>query len=94
VGLPSLQTRRALPVWLMMGVAHVTVVLAHLIALFTRRLFPHVMRSLRLNPFAVRMLVIDRWFDISRAQRELGYEPLLSFEQGWAETIEWFREHR
>ena len=92
VGLPSLRTRRALPVWFMMGLARVTVVLAHLIALVTRRPFPHVMRALRLNPFAVRMLVIDRFFDISRAQRDLGYEPLLSFEDGWTETIDWFRE--
>jgi nucleoside-diphosphate-sugar epimerase len=39
------------------------------------------------------MLVIHRWFDISAAKRDLGYEPLFTFQEGWASTIEWFKEH-
>lgn len=92
VGLPSLQTRRPLPAWFMMAVARVTMGLGTLIAFFSRRSYPQVMRRLKLNTFAVRMLIIDRWFDIQRAKRELGYAPLLSFEDGWAETIAWFRK--
>ena len=30
--------------------------------------------------------------DISRARRELGYEPRVSFEDGLAETLRWYRE--
>jgi UDP-glucose 4-epimerase len=29
--------------------------------------------------------------DISRARRDLGYEPRVSFEEGLAETLQWFR---
>jgi UDP-glucose 4-epimerase len=30
--------------------------------------------------------------DISRARRDLGYEPLVSFEDGLKETLRWYRE--
>jgi len=91
VGLPSLKTRRALPVPLMLVLARLTMVLARAIAFVTRRPYGRVMARLKLNTFAVRMLVIDRWFDISRAERDLDYTPLLSFEEGWADMISWFR---
>lgn len=93
VGLPSIKNRRALPTGLMLTVANVVTVLGRALAVATKRPFPQVMRQLKLSPFAVRMLVIDRYFDISRARRDLQYEPLYTFEQGWAETIAWFREH-
>jgi dTDP-glucose 4,6-dehydratase len=32
--------------------------------------------------------------DITKASRELGYEPLVPFEKGLAETVEWYRTHR
>jgi dTDP-glucose 4,6-dehydratase len=31
--------------------------------------------------------------DISRARTELGFEPTISFEQGLAATVEWYRSH-
>jgi len=37
------------------------------------------------------MSIIHRYFDISNAKRDLGYEPLIAFDQGWSETIEWFK---
>ena len=37
------------------------------------------------------MLMIHRWFDIEASRRDLGYEPLIPFEQGWADTVEWFK---
>lgn len=92
VGLPSISSRRALPEGLMLAAANVVTALAHAIAFATKQPFPQVMRKLKLSPFAVRMLVIDRYFDIGRARRDLQYEPLFTFEQGWAETIAWFRE--
>ena len=48
-------------------------------------------RKLKLNAFAVRMLVIHRYFDITNARRDLGYEPLFTFEEGWGVTMDWFR---
>jgi len=32
--------------------------------------------------------------DISKIQQELGYEPQISFDDGLASTVEWYRDHR
>ncbi|HRN30120.1 MAG TPA: dTDP-glucose 4,6-dehydratase, partial [Terrimesophilobacter sp.] len=32
--------------------------------------------------------------DIGKIRRELGYEPLVPFEQGLAETVQWYRDRR
>jgi len=93
VGLPSLRTRRALPVWLMQGAARGSMALGRVISAVTRTPYPHVMRRLKLTTFSVTMLVIDRSFDISRARRELEYAPLIPFEEGWAQTVRWFADH-
>lgn len=90
VGLRSIKTRTALPTTLILGVARLTMVLGRAIAFGSGRPYPHVMRRLKLDTFAVRMLVIDRWFDISRAKQDLLYEPVLSFKDGWAGTTAWF----
>jgi nucleoside-diphosphate-sugar epimerase len=47
----------------------------------------------RLTPFTVKMLTIHRWFDISNAERDLGYKPIIKFEEGWKQTISWFSTH-
>lgn len=91
VGLPSVKAKRPLPPWLMMGAAKATMGLGQVMARATSTPYPHVMRKLKLTTFAVKMLLIDRWFDISRAERDLEYVPLLSFEDGWAQTIAYFR---
>lgn len=52
-----------------------------------------VMRKLQFNTFAVKMLVINRYFKIDAARRDLGYEPLVQFRQGWDETLVWFKEN-
>lgn len=52
-----------------------------------------VMRKLQFNTFAVKMLVIHRSFRIDNARRDLGYEPLISFREGWDQTVTWFKEH-
>jgi len=32
--------------------------------------------------------------DITKIATELDYQPLVPFEQGLAETVEWYRTHR
>jgi nucleoside-diphosphate-sugar epimerase len=93
MGFVSIWSKLKLPTWLMMFLAHLCVVLGNLFSLLSG-VPPHrVNYALKLNPFAVKMLVIDRFFDISNARRELRYEPVVSFEQGWAQTIAWFQQH-
>ena len=48
---------------------------------------------LKLNPFAAKMLMINRYFDISAAKRDLKYTPVIEFEKGWSNTIVWFQEN-
>jgi nucleoside-diphosphate-sugar epimerase len=55
-------------------------------------------RSLRLKgepqlvPFLVNELALDHYYDISRAKRELGYEPLVSMAEGTRLTVAYFRD--
>jgi hypothetical protein len=49
--------------------------------------------TLKLNLFNVRVLVMHRWFDIANAERDLKFEPIIAYEEGWTETIAWFREN-
>ena len=37
--------------------------------------------------------MINRYFDISAAKKDLNYEPIIKFEEGWAMTIEWFKKN-
>ena len=47
--------------------------------------------KLKLNVFAVKMLTMHRWFDISAATNDLGYKPIIRFDEGWRDTIAWFK---
>lgn len=38
------------------------------------------------------MLIIHRWFDISNAERDLNYAPIVTFEDGFAKTLAWLKE--
>lgn len=82
MGFTDLYTKFHLPTWLLYGVAYV----CSLLTLITGKQF-------KLKPFTVRMLTIHRYFDISNAKRDLKYEPLITFDKGWPDTIEWFKVH-
>ena len=48
-------------------------------------------KFVNITPFTVRMLVIDRYFDIGKARTLLGYEPLVNFydeERGWNAAVD------
>ena len=47
----------------------------------------------KLNRFSVIVLTMHRWFDISAAEKDLAFKPIIEFREGWDETIVWFREN-
>ncbi len=44
--------------------------------------------------FAARELATSHWFDISRAKQDLGYQPLVSIEEGLVRMKRWLNETR
>jgi nucleoside-diphosphate-sugar epimerase len=93
MGFVSLFTKIKLPAWFVMGLAYLAVFFGKVFAAFTGTPEHIVNRRIKLNPFAVKMMYINRYFDISAAKRDLEYEPLISFDKGWEQTIAWFREN-
>jgi nucleoside-diphosphate-sugar epimerase len=82
MGFQSLWGKMKLPYWFMMIVAYLFVVVGWILG-----------RKMRVNPFTVTVLTMHRWFDISAARRDLKYEPLVNFKEGWATTLKWFEEN-
>jgi len=82
LGYKSLYSRMAVPGWLITPIAHIVEIAGKILG-----------RKFKLNPFAVRMLMIHRWFDITDAERDLKYQPIISFEDGWLDTLEWFKQN-
>jgi len=81
IGFDSIKAKMHLPAWLMLFVGMLCDCIGALLG-----------KTLRLNYFAVRMIVIHRWFRIDLAQEELGYKPIIPFSEGWPDTIGWFKE--
>lgn len=48
---------------------------------------------IKLNPFTVTVLTMHRWFDISAAERDLKYKPVIHYRDGWNETKVWFKKN-
>ena len=82
MGFPSLRAKTHLPTWLLFAVAYVAEVVGYLLG-----------TTLKLNVFNVRMLTMHRWFDITAAKDDLQYAPIVSYADGWTDTLAWFREH-
>jgi len=82
MGFASLKSRLALPMWLLWTVAYIS----EFISLLTGFV-------LKLNVFNVKMLTMHRWFTITAAERDLGYAPIVSFADGWADCLLWFKQH-
>jgi nucleoside-diphosphate-sugar epimerase len=55
------------------------------------RLF-RIKREPLLTRFVVRQLATSHWYDISAAQRDLGYEPTITMEQGMQRLRSWLQE--
>ena len=83
VGANSLFEKFHLPVFLLIFIAY----LLKCVSFFTGQ-------SFRLTPFTVKMMTINRWFDIKAAENDLHYKPIISFSQGWKDTLVWFKNHK
>jgi len=70
------------PIWFLMAVAHVANGLGWILN-----------KKFKLNPFNVKMLTIHRYFSIENSIRDLKYEPVVTFEDGWKSNIEWHKKH-
>ena len=82
MGFQDLKSKFALPRWFMFVLAYTCDFIGWLTG-----------TKLKLNPFAVKMVTMHRWFRIDAAERDLNYKPIIPFKQGWADTIVWFREN-
>lgn len=82
MGFQSIWSKFKLPVWFLMPVAYICNFIGWLTG-----------RKLKLNPFNVRVLTMHRWFDISAAERDLNYEPIIPFNEAWRDTTDWFKAH-
>ena len=80
MGFTDLNKKFHLPVPLLMFIAHTCDVIGWIIG-----------KKFKLNPFNVKMLTIHRYFSIQNAKRDLKYQPLLTFEEAWSNTIEWHK---
>ena len=92
MGFVSIWSKFKLPEWFMMILAYICVYVGKVWSLLSGMEEHKVNYHLKLNPFAVKMLVIDREFNIAAARKDLKYEPLITFEEGWLSTIKWFQE--
>ena len=93
MGFTSIWSKMKLPGWFMLGLGYITVFIGNIVSFFTRIPENRINYYLKLNPFAVKMLLIDREFNINAAKRDLNYVPLYTFEDGWKITIEWFQKN-
>mmetsp|Transcript_4334 Transcript_4334/g.9773 ORF Transcript_4334/g.9773 Transcript_4334/m.9773 type:complete len:339 (+) Transcript_4334:1-1017(+) len=80
MGFPSLCSKFHLPVCLMMFLGWCCEIVGSIIG-----------KKLKLSRFTVKMLTMHRWFNIEPTHRDLKYEPLIGFKEGWAEASEWFK---
>lgn len=82
MGFPPITQKLHLPFWFVYGIALV----AELVGWIMKTTF-------KLNVFNVFVLTMNRWFTISAAEKELKYEPVIPFEEGWEDTIAWFKDY-
>jgi nucleoside-diphosphate-sugar epimerase len=82
LGFADLEKKAHLPVWFLYIVAYIANVVGFIIG-----------KKLKLNPFNVRMLTMNRYFSPELSERDLKYKPLYEFQERWQYTIDWFKEH-
>lgn len=91
LGFGSLFARFKLPAWFMMFLGYICMYIAKVWSRLTGEPEHAINYRLKLHPFSIRMIIINRYFDISAAKRDLEYEPLKTFDEGWKETLDWYK---
>ncbi|KDO32095.1 hypothetical protein SPRG_03315 [Saprolegnia parasitica CBS 223.65] len=79
MGFPSLWEKFKLPSWVLWPVAYASSAISYVTG-----------RSIKLNPFTVRVLTMHRWFDIAAATSDLAFEPIVPFDEAWKDMNAWF----
>lgn len=82
MGFTSLWDKAHLPKGLLMFVAVICEFIGNLFGV-----------TMKLNRFNVTVLTMHRWFDIKAAEKDLNFQPIIGFREGWDETIVWFKEN-
>lgn len=82
LGFKSLNDKFHLPFWFLYTIALCAEGLGWLIG-----------TTFKLNVFNVFVLTMNRWFKIDNAEKDLDFEPIIPFTEGWADTIAWFRKN-
>lgn len=82
VGFDSIEAKMHYPFWFL----YILAMAAELAGFIMQTTF-------KLNVFNVFVLTMNRWFRIDAAEQCLDYKPIISFEKGWQDTIEWFKEN-
>jgi len=82
MGFQSIWDKWKLSFWFIMPIAYLCNLIGWLFGI-----------KMKLNPFSVHMMTMHRWFDTSAAKRDLKYEPIISYREGWEDTAFWFREN-
>ena len=80
-GLPSLHTKFHLSAAVMYPVAYACALVSALRQAVGAK-------PLAISPFSVRMLLINRWFDVSKAVDRLGYAPAVPFAEAFPAAVE------
>ena len=82
MGFPEIKDKVPYPSWLLIPLAYVAEYVGWAIG-----------KKMKLNRFNINMLTMHRWFRIDGAISDLDYKPIVSYEDGWRDTLEWFREN-
>jgi len=72
----------------------VALIIAHIVTFIVNLLSPIRKIAWTLTPFVVYNATADRYFDISKARKFLGYEPLYSLEEGICKSAKYFIKER
>ena len=82
MGFPEIKEKYPYPDWLLYPVAYLLDTVSWLTGM-----------KFKLNVFNINVLTMHRWFSIDEAIDDLGYEPIVTYEDGWKDTLEWFKQN-
>ena len=82
MGWESVYNKWRIPTWILFPIAYLCLFITYLTGI-----------RIKLTPFVVLMMSMNRYFAWTNAERDLHYKPIVSFREEWPKTIAWFREH-